>query len=158
MLDAPLKIICGWFDSLDQYTRENIVSSIAFYLSNTEESSEVKARFFEVLNADMDYHKEVGKALSFVAIVDYILDEQGDPIHWENILNTHLDIVDSDADKGTKSIINENLPTLPDKKESYLKAAKSWKQLRETSLDTVVIRVWEEQKQMDDLEDELGAE
>jgi hypothetical protein len=152
-MDAPLKVIRSWFDSLDEYTRNGVASSCVFYLSSTEESSESRTLFFELLNAEMEYHKEVGKALSIIALIDYVLDEMADPIHWENTLNTHLDILDSDAAKDVKTTLNTNLPTLPEKTEGFRKAGASWKRLRETSLDTVVIRVWEEERQVEHLSD-----
>lgn len=158
MLDSPLKIIREWFASLDDFTRDCIAYSCIYYLKNADQTPNTRALFFEVLNAEWEYNQELGKALTFIALIDYILDKLADPTYWDNILEMHLDLVDSDSDSDLKAKINAGLPKVPKNKEAFVKAGTAWKELRDTSLDLGVIQIWESQMEQEFIKNELEGE
>lgn len=147
-MKLPLELIADWFNSLPETVRGNLaffcVIRLMPYDPLRQESPEL---YREWLGAKLDYFQHVGRTVSACALIDYIMEEQGDPHHWDESLELQLDMMESDLTPDAKQTVNAMLPNHPQIRADWLEAAARWRQLRSSMLGYDAIHAWEREIQ-----------
>ena len=144
-MKSPLEIIRDWFDALPEKVSGNLgyfcVIRLTANYSTDQDGTEA---YREWLGTPLDSFRHIGRAVFACALIDYIMEEQGDPRHWEKSLDFQLNMLESDLTPDTKQTANRMLPKHPQIREAWLEAATKWRQLRSSTLSYDALRTWED--------------
>ncbi len=141
----PLRIILEWLNEQPEIVNSYLTKEVLMRTKKVTSLELMSGISLESWLSDrLDYFQHVGRVLTTRAVFDFVFTRQCNENFWRNSQEFHLSIVDSgDFPKGLRSMTNQVLGGIPDSKEMWAKALRSWEGIRDAHLTDFQLHHWE---------------
>lgn len=138
----PLQVILKWWESLDEFPRFCFASETIIRLTQTPYEvigDNHEELFREYLAEKLDAPRHLGRTVAVRAAIDFEFSKTS----IDNLVEQHLETVETVEHKKIKSLANEAIRRQLENKPGWEKAHREWRSLKSKELSDSFLIEWE---------------